>query len=227
MPFDVAATPAVRSLEPERRLLHLGDLALQFTLDEEPDRSKAATARKAFREAIQMRPGLALAHAGLALALRAGEHADGDAAVERALELAPDDALVCLYAAEYFLPPRGSDAPVDQKRLKRARELIHRGLELAPDLPALHLALGRSFLLDGQDPAQAVAPLERSQELLRWDMEGALALGEAYLRTGARERARVTLTRVVNGTHDDRQRKRANELLGEFGEAATAEGTEE
>jgi len=71
----------------------------------------------------------------------------------------------------------------------------------------------------GEDPAQAVRPLETSQKLLSWDMEGALALGEAYLRTSAREPARTVLTRVVNGTHDEKQRERANKLLAELGTA--------
>jgi tetratricopeptide (TPR) repeat protein len=118
---------------------------------------------------------------------------------------------------------RGSDAPIDRDRVQQARALLERGLRLDPDSAALHLALGRSHLLEGEDPARAIEPLERSQALLRWDMEGALALGEAYLRTGARDSAQKLLTRVVNVTHDQRQREHANELLGELGIAQTAE----
>jgi Flp pilus assembly protein TadD len=100
--------------------------------------------------------------------------------------------------------------------LERARSELERALELASDLPGAYFALGQSYLLPGEDPRRAVAPLERAHDLIGWQRDVALALGEAHVRTGQVERARTLLQRVVLGTNSADTRRRAEELLAQL-----------
>jgi tetratricopeptide (TPR) repeat protein len=216
--FQVEAEPRVRALAPPRWNALLGELLISRRL---PD--QAALAQQRYEHALDGEPDLVQAHAGLGTALVIQGKEGGDAHIERALELAPDDARTRLYAGEYFLERARSARPVERAQIERARRELERALELASDLGAAYYALGQTYLLPGEDPQQALAPLEHAHALMSWQRDVTLALGEAHLRTGQTERARQLLERVVRGTHNEQTRKRAEELLAELASGRPAD----
>jgi tetratricopeptide (TPR) repeat protein len=214
--FPIETNARVRALEPPEWEARLGELLLSRRLPAE-----AAMAELHYARSIVAEPDLALAHAGLANALALQGKSGGGHSIERALELAPDDERIRLYAGEYFLASARASTPIDRERLLRARRELDRALELASDLAGAYYALGLTHLLPGEDPRHALAPLERAHALMGWQRDIALALGEAHVRAGEGERARKLLRDVAVGTHNEQTRKRAEALLAEL-EAATS-----
>jgi tetratricopeptide (TPR) repeat protein len=216
--FRARADPRVRALESPRWNARLGELLISRRL---PD--QAALAEQRFAHALDEEPDLVPAHTGLATALVIQGKPGGEPNIERALELAPQDARTRLCAGEYFLERARASSPLDRARLERARRELERALELASDLGAAYYALGQTYLLPGEDPQYALAPLEHAHALMSWQRDVTLALGEAHLRTGQSERARQLLERVVRGSHNEQTRRRAEELLAELGSGRPAD----
>jgi tetratricopeptide (TPR) repeat protein len=209
--FQVRANPRLVELEEPRWNALLGELLNARRLPEQ-----AAIAEQNFERAIDGEPELASAHAGLATALVLQNKPGGDDDVERALELAPDDARTRMVAGEYFLARARAVPGVERTNLERARRELERALELASDLPGAYYALGLTYLLPGEDPRLAIAPLEQAHDLIGWQRDVTLALGEAHARTGQEARARDLLERVVRGTNNPDTRKRAEDLLAQL-----------
>jgi len=216
--FEVHADPKVRGLDAAHWNTLFGEL-----LDSRRLPQQAAFAQTSFERAIADDPDLAEAHTGRAMSLVIQGKPGGERDIERALELAPDDARTHLYAGEFWLARARTGTGVDASALERSRRELERTLELASDLPAAYYALGQSYLLPGEDARLAIAPLEQAYDRIGWQRYVALALGEAHLRAGHEDRAKELLERVALATSDAEARRRAEELLAELAGKSAAE----
>jgi tetratricopeptide (TPR) repeat protein len=178
----------------------------------------------AFRAAIRIRPDYAEAHNNLGLVLiQSGKDEEGIAALREAVRLAPAyaEARTNLGAA---LTPTDAEAAI--KELEEAvrlapgsvkalfnlavaygaspthgsrKEIEHleKVIEMAPDFPRAHLALGKALLQDGK-ATEAVAALQNAVKL---EPEGPVSgeanyqLGLALVRAGRREEGAAQLKR--------------------------------
>jgi tetratricopeptide (TPR) repeat protein len=173
----------------------------------------------AFRSAIRIRPDYAEAHNNLGLVLiQSGNDEDGIAALREAVRLAPAyaDARTNLGAA---LTPTDADAAI--KELEEAvrlapgsvkavfnlalaygaspthgpsKEVAHlkKVIEIAPDFPRAHLALGKALLQDGK-ATDAVAALQNAVKLEPDSGEANYQLGLALVRAGRKEEGAAQL----------------------------------
>jgi tetratricopeptide (TPR) repeat protein len=173
----------------------------------------------AFRAAIRIRPDYAEAHNNLGLVLiQSGNDEEGIAALREAVRLAPAyaEARTNLGAA---LTPTDAEAavkeleeavrlaPASVKALfnlavaygaspshgpRKEIEHLEKVIEMAPDFPRAHLALGKALLQDGK-ATEAVAALQKAVQL---DAEGGEAnyqLGLALVRAGRKEEGAAQL----------------------------------
>jgi tetratricopeptide (TPR) repeat protein len=164
----------------------------------------------AFRAAIRIRPDYAEAHNNLGLVLiQSGNDEEGIAALREAVRLAPTyaEARTNLGAA---LTPTDAEAAITEleeavrlapgsvKALfnlavaygaspthgpRKEVEHLEKVIEMAPDFPRAHLALGKALLQDGK-ATEAVAALQN-----------AVRLGLALVRTGGKEEGAAQLKR--------------------------------
>ena len=175
----------------------------------------------AFRAAIRIRPDYAEAHNNLGLVLiQSGNDEEGIAALREAVRLAPAyaDARTNLGAA---LTPTDAEAAI--KELEEAvrlapgsvkalfnlavaygaspahgpgKEIEHlrKVIEMAPDFPRAHLALGKALLQDGK-ATDAVTALQNAVKLEPESGEANYQLGLALARAGRKEEAAAQLKR--------------------------------
>lgn len=173
----------------------------------------------AFREAIRLRADYAEAHNNLGLVvIQAGNDEEGIAALREAVRLAPAYAEARTNLGAALTP---TDAEAASKELEEAvrlapgsvkalfnlavaygaspdhgpkKEIEHlgRAIEMAPDFPRAHLALGKARLRDGQVP-EAITALEEATRLEPESGEAHYQLGLALSRAGRREDATVAL----------------------------------
>ena len=173
----------------------------------------------AFRAAITLRPDYAEAHNNLGLVLiQSGKDDEGIASLREAVRLAPDyaDARTNLGAA---LTPTDTEAAIkeleDAVRLApgsvkalfnlavaygsspahgSAKEIAHlaKVIEMAPDFPRAHLALGKALLQDGKT-TEAVAALQNAVKLEPQGGEANYQLGLALVRAGRKEEGAAQL----------------------------------
>lgn len=175
----------------------------------------------AFREAIRTRPDYAEAHNNLGLVLlQAGNDEEGIAALREAVRIAPDyaEARTNLGAA---LTPTDVEAAI--KELEEAVRLapgsakalfnlavaygtnpahgaakeieyLTKVIEMAPDFPRAHLALGKALLQEGKAP-EAVAALQNAVKLEPEGGEANYQLGLALVRAGRKEEGAAQLKR--------------------------------
>jgi tetratricopeptide (TPR) repeat protein len=173
----------------------------------------------AFRAAIQLRPDYAEAYNNLGLVLiQSGNDEEGLAALREAVRLAPDyaEARTNLGAA---LTPTDAEAAI--KELEEAvrlapgsvkalfnlamaygaspahgagKEIAHlaKVIEMAPDFPRAHLALGKALLQDGKT-TEAVAALQNAVRLEPQGGEANYQLGLALVRAGRKEEGAAQL----------------------------------
>jgi Flp pilus assembly protein TadD len=210
----------------------------------------------AFREAIRLRADYAEAHNNLGLVLiQSGNDEEGIAALREAVRLAPAyaEARTNLGAA---LTPTDAEAAIKEleeavrlapgsvKALfnlavaygagpadghKKEIEHLERVIEMAPDFPRAHLALGKARLRDGQVPG-AITALEEATRLEPAGGEAHYQLGLALARAGRRDEAAVALKkgrdlvaesdRVQNAALDFVEGRAALDR-GDFAEAVT------
>ncbi len=173
----------------------------------------------AFRAAIRIRPDYAEAHNNLGLVLiQSGNDEEGIAALREAVRLAPAyaEARTNLGAA---LTPTDAEAAI--KELEEAvrlapgsvkalfnlavaygaspghgsgKEIAHltKVIEMAPDFPRAHLALGKALLRDGK-ATEAVATLQNAVRLEPEGGEANYQLGLALVRAGRKEEGAAQL----------------------------------
>jgi tetratricopeptide (TPR) repeat protein len=175
----------------------------------------------AFRAAIRLRPDYAEAHNNLGLVLiQSGKDEEGIAALREAARLAPAyaDARTNLGAA---LTPTDVDAAIKEleeavrlapgsvKALfnlavaygaspthgpRKGIEQLGKVIEMAPDFPRAHLALGKALLQDGK-VTEAVAALQNAVKLEPEGGEANYQLGLALVRAGRKEDGAAQLKR--------------------------------
>jgi tetratricopeptide (TPR) repeat protein len=175
----------------------------------------------AFRAAIRVRPDYAEAHNNLGLVLiQSGNDDEGIAALREAVRLAPAyaEARTNLGAA---LTPTDAEAAV--KELEEAvrlapgsvkalfnlavaygaspahgpgKEIAHleKVIEMAPDFPRAHLALGKALLQDGK-ATEAVTALQNAVKLEPEGGEANYQLGLALVRAGRKDEGAAQLKR--------------------------------
>jgi tetratricopeptide (TPR) repeat protein len=106
---------------------------------------------------------------------------------------------------------RGVDA-LERNRFDEAAGLLRQAVELAPESPAIHLALGiaATRLLD---VPTALGALEKAIELEPHGLYAHFRLAELYMRIGVPTKAREGLQRAMDLSTDTDQRKMVRELL--------------
>ena len=175
----IAAFRAAIKLRPDDAEAHnnLGLVLIQSGKDDEGIAS--------LREAVRLAPAYADARTNLGAALTP---TDAEAAVkelEEAVRLAPGSvkALFNLAVAYGASPAHGS-----------AKEIAHlaKVIEMAPDFPRAHLALGKALLQDGKT-AEAVAALQNAVRLEPQGGEANYQLGLALVRAGRKEEGAAQL----------------------------------
>ncbi|HEY8157028.1 MAG TPA: tetratricopeptide repeat protein [Myxococcota bacterium] len=199
--------------EAERSYL-LGELALALGDDW---RGEAALW---FRQAVQVEPGDARAHAALGRVLK--DPSEADAHLARALALSANDPEVQRHYAEAMLARAtagGGDAPA---LIDRARRAFRRSIELDPAQVAAHAGLGRSYAVASEqgDPAEGFSALETARERLPTNHDVALDRARLEVKAGSVERARGVLVRLSPPTHGDPLAASQHAALGEVRVAA-------
>jgi tetratricopeptide (TPR) repeat protein len=120
---------------------------------------------------------------------------------------------------------RAGKIQLDRDRPDEAVRQLRAAVEIEPDLPGIHAALGRAHMRLGDRPA-AIQVLSRAVEADPSDQESRYALGQALIRDGRVDRGR----RVITEYRDlSAKIRRANVLFDEARElmesGAHAEGT--
>jgi tetratricopeptide (TPR) repeat protein len=146
----------------------------------------------AFRAAIRIRPDYAEAHNNLGLVLiQSGNDEEGIAALREAVRLAPShaDARTNLGAA---LTPTDAEAAIKELEEAVRLERLEKVIQMAPDFPRAHLALGKALLQDGK-ATDAVAALQSAVRLEPESGEANYQLGLALVRAGRKEEGAAQL----------------------------------
>lgn len=210
-------------------------------------RGAAAEALPAARDAVAQQPHDMMAHRLLAAALRlAGDRAGAVAAIDFAIDLAPDDANLHLERAGMLLAERKLDeaqtalarsigldpnqfpAYIVQAQLAlgrgdldEAERLVRTAARIAPEHPHVSAVEGTVALRRG-NADRALAILSAASQ--RWPDEPQLrhALGFAYLAKGHLAFAEQAFTRLLEGNPSNALRALIADLLSRQGRPADA-----
>jgi TolB-like protein/Flp pilus assembly protein TadD len=121
---------------------------------------------------------------------------------ERALQLDPNFALACAGLSRLQSWIYHTYEPTDERRDK-ARKWAERALQVQPDLPEGHLALGFSSYYGDRNYDRALAEFAIAQQRLPNDPEAYLAIGAIYRRQGKWEASNVSLEKAVSLTPNE------------------------
>ena len=175
----LAAFRAAIRIRPDYAEAHnnLGLVLIQSGKDEE--------GIAALREAVRLEPAYAEARTNLGAALTSTDAEAGIKELEEALRLAPGSvkALFNLAVAYGTSPAHGP---------RKEIEHLEKVIELAPDFPRAHLALGKALLQEGK-AAEAVTALQTAVKLAPDSGEANYQLGLALVRAGRKEEAAAQL----------------------------------
>ena len=137
--------------------------------------------------------------------LREADYLEADTAYRQAIALDPDFALAYArlaynqmsghWFAQHLSPAQLSDVEVTAKR----------ALQLAPDLPAAHLALGYYYYWGFRHYAEAVAQFQRTLQLAPNNVDALLGLAYIARRRGDFKQALAKLTQVLTLAPRDRE----------------------
>ncbi|MEY2584730.1 MAG: hypothetical protein QOD80_756, partial [Verrucomicrobiota bacterium] len=116
---------------------------------------------------------------------------------ERALQLDPSFALACASYSRLQSWIYHTYDPTPERK-EKARALAERALQLQPDLPEGHLALGFAFYYGERDYARALAEFALAQNGLPNDAEVYLAIGAIQRRQGRWEESNANLEKAVS-----------------------------
>jgi tetratricopeptide (TPR) repeat protein len=175
----LAAFRAAIRIRPDYAEAHnnLGLVLIQSGKDEE--------GIAALREAVRLEPAYAEARTNLGAALTSTDAEAGIKELEEALRLAPGSvkALFNLAVAYGTSPAHGPGKEIEH---------LEKVIELAPDFPRAHLALGKALLQEGK-AAEAVTALQTAVKLAPESGEANYQLGLALVRAGRKEEAAAQL----------------------------------
>src|SRR3954470_8246918 len=116
---------------------------------------------------------------------------------ERALQLDPSFALACASYSRLQSWIYHTYEPTPQRK-EKARALAERALQLQPDLPEAHLALGFAFYYGERDYARALAEFALAQNGLPNEAEVYLAIGAIQRRQGRWEESNANLEKAAS-----------------------------
>jgi TolB-like protein/Tfp pilus assembly protein PilF len=116
---------------------------------------------------------------------------------ERALQLDPNFALACASYSRLQSWVYHTYEPIAERR-EKSRALAERSLQLQPDLPEGHLALGFSFYYGDRDYIHALAEFALAQNGLPNEAEVYLAIGAIQRRQGRWEESNANLEKAVS-----------------------------
>src|SRR5436190_1028947 len=121
----------------------------------------------------------------------------GEQLFERAIELDPNFALaIARYSQLESWILHNNERTVERRQ--KARALADRALQLQPDLPEAHLALGFSYYYGDNDFAAALKEFEIAQRGLPNESEVYLAIGAIQRRQGKWSESRASLEKAVS-----------------------------
>ncbi|HJO25601.1 MAG: hypothetical protein QF890_00355 [Myxococcota bacterium] len=197
-----------RSLARDTLCAELGWLAIEI--------GKLELARGYFECAVAAEPRNGVGAAGLgAVDAREQRWEDAEAHFERALATAPDNARVRLEIAEAYRKRAQTSVDPDARHglAEAARRQYRSSLELDEQIPETHAGLAATFLIAGEDPALAVAPLKRARELLPASLEIALLDAELLKKLGNPVSARRHANTVLSRTRSKQTARAARAIL--------------
>jgi TolB-like protein/Tfp pilus assembly protein PilF len=116
---------------------------------------------------------------------------------ERALQLDPNFALACASYSRLQSWIYHTYEPTPERR-EKARTLAERALQLQPDLPEGHLALGFSIYYGYRDYGRALAELALAQNGLPNEAEVYLAIGAIQRRQGRWEESNANIEKAAS-----------------------------
>jgi TolB-like protein/cytochrome c-type biogenesis protein CcmH/NrfG len=116
---------------------------------------------------------------------------------ERALQLDPNFALAAAIYSRLESWIYHTYEPTPERR-EKMRSLANRALQLQPDLPEAHLALGFSFYYGDRDYDRALAEFAVAQKGLPNDAEAFLAIGAIQRRQGKWDTSNANLEKAVS-----------------------------
>ena len=201
-----------RPLPRARALPRLGWLAIQL--------ERPGLARDHFQAALEIDPGSASALTGLAASARLeAKPGEARAAIQRALALYPDDALVQLEAGQVAATEalREPDPSRRKQLASQARDHYEASLRDLDTNPGAWARIGASYLIPGQNPERGVAPLERAQRLLPSSLEIELLRARVDAARGQASAARYLATSVASRTLSPTLGREARAFLEEIG----------
>jgi len=208
---EAAEAPEMQPLAKDEVVTRLGGLSIAL--------GRAEQAQRYFERAVAANPNNARAHAGLGSAdgLR-GRWDAADAHYRRALEIAPDDALVELdVGGAYDRKARETgDAETRARLAALARRHYARSWELDDSLPEPYARYGATFLLEGEEVERGLEPLERANRMLPSSVEVELLLARLHARLGRPRQARIQALAVFSRTHSAATRNAAQALVAEI-----------
>jgi adenylate cyclase len=179
----------------------LADTYTEFWRNYESTEKNLGQAEKASREAVELDPNLAEAHASMGFALGQRQRYDEAAAsFRRAMELNPR-----LFEAYYYYGTVAFSAG----RLETAAEMYEKATEVAPDeiralqlLPQIYTRLGRQAAADAAN-RQRVEVVERRLEFNPDDVPMLLDGASALAALGERQRSLEWASRILDKAGDD------------------------
>lgn len=186
----VPAGSTVRSLPQEEVLFHLGDLLVHTRPEEAP------AAREHFQAALKLDPSYADAYLGMALVAREqGQPSAAEPFLAKALDLGSANPLTYLVYGDLLLDrlealSLSERAAQASPLWRRARELLARAAELAPDFAEPHVLLGSTYFYDPEGVDEGIFHLRQALELLPGRPEVPYNLGLLLLRRGDWQEAR-------------------------------------
>ncbi len=121
----------------------------------------------------------------------------GEQLYERALQLDPNFALAAASYSRLESWIYHTFEPKPERR-EKARSLATRALQLQPDLPEGHLALGFSYYYGDRDYARAMAEFVVAQKGLPNDAEAFLAIGAIQRRQGKWDESNANLEKAAS-----------------------------
>lgn len=200
----------------------LGYAALVAAAESEA-REFADVALALLTAAVEMDPSHQRAAAALAEAhARAGD-ADRAREMLAGLSRGDADARVTLHVARVHaaeLAARADDSSPGSDRVERAVAAYRRAVELAPEAPAAHAGLARTYRRGGLRD-EAIEAYERARALGAWSPDLDLELAGLYVDAGRPADARVLLTPLAHYPHSDEVASQARRLLSGMGEGGS------
>lgn len=115
---------------------------------------------------------------------------------EKAIELDPGFALAYANMSAVHSMMWWNSVDRTEERISLAKAAVDKALQLQPDLPETHRALGLYYYWCRMDLARSLSELEEAQRMMPNDATNACVLGLLLRRQGKRERSIVYLTKA-------------------------------